>query len=129
MKIYHFTAAHLLPAIKRRGITMGTFPLHIGKRYKLINNLQWLTSDPDKENQSWATKELIDYDRTAIRITVDIPEYFLENLVSAREFVKNFTGENKALVEEWEGSESWFIYKGQIPPGWIVGVRDMNRRR
>jgi len=47
MTLYHFTAAHMLPKIKREGLTLGRIPWRKRGKTILIPGYQWLTSNPE----------------------------------------------------------------------------------
>ena len=101
---------------------MGSFPLFDENSTTFIPRCQWLTSESDKRKQSWATKQLIDYDRTAYRLTIQIPKSHHKKLVRAIDFVKDMSVERRRIIEDWAGSDQWYIYLGVISPKWIVGV-------
>ncbi|WP_455652049.1 hypothetical protein [Phascolarctobacterium sp.] len=76
-------------------------------------------------SQTWATSQGLNYSRTAYRLRVIIPGKHLRNLVTAREFVKALPAESRYFVEDWPGSEEWYIYKGEILPQWIKEIVKM----
>jgi hypothetical protein len=125
MILYHFCPAHLLDGIRKNGLTLGAFPLIDEKHTKLIKGLQWLTKEPDTSKQSWATRERVFYSRTAYRLTVDIPLNRTRKLMRATAFVEDFKPVYQKVVTEWEGHESWFIYRGDIPKKWIKKIERM----
>lgn len=125
MTLYHFCAAHMVRSIMQEGLTMGKFPVLSDKGWSFIEPCQWLSAEPDARKQSWATSYLINYDRTAYRLTVNIPRSYLKKLKKATDFVKTLSEESRGLVEGWDGSEKWYIFKGKIPSAWIVGCKKM----
>lgn len=121
MNLYHFCAAHNIKGIRKRGLTLGLFPIIGDEDIRFISACQWLTSEPDPQKQSWATSQHIPYSRTAYRLTINIPTICC-NLVKASTFVKHLDPKHRNIVEDWQGSEDWYIYIGSVPPEWIVGV-------
>ena len=126
MILYHFCAAHMLQSILRSGITLGHLVEPSGK---MTGDHQWLTSDKNPDNQSWATRGLIGYDRTAYRLTVNIPDSRHRKLHLARCYLSSHPIETiEFLLDGWSGSNDWYIYTGKIPPRWIVGYKKMRER-
>lgn len=125
MKLYHFTAAHLVSSIQRNGLTMGQLPIldKDGNLVSVISPCQWLTSDGDWDKQSWATKNLINYDRTAYRLLFSIPKAHRKQLFKAHDFLPNLPTPTQRLITDWEGSEHWYLFFGKIPRGWIREVQ------
>ena len=121
MILYHFCAAHMKDSILAEGLTKGMFPHFEGDDLEPIPKCQWLTKDPDPRRQSWATQNLINYSRTAYRLTVDIPRSHHKKLVRALDFIRDMPAEDQELVTGWAGGDQWYIYRGNIPPKWIVG--------
>lgn len=129
MKLYHFTPAHLAERVIRNGITLGRLPVRLTDgRIFLLSNCQWLTSDGNFDSQSWATQQIVKYDRTAVRFKVVIPKTSRKNLASASEFAevikKQLPGPAHRIITDWQGSENWFLYFGRIPAGWIREVSE-----
>lgn len=124
MILYHFCAAHMLPSIMKEGLTLGRWPI-IGYGLQTWPKCQWLTQNPDPKEQSWATKNLISYDRTAYRLTVRIPDNYQKKLVRARVQMMNVPPKDRSIITEWPGSDDWYVYLGNIPPQWIDGCRKM----
>lgn len=125
LTIYHFCAAHMKDNILAEGLTKGYFPYWEGNNLKPIPQCQWLTTDPDPRNQSWATQHLINYSRTAFRLTIVIPKSHHKKLVRALDFVRNMPVQDQQLVTGWAGGDKWYIYRGNIPAKWIVGCHQM----
>jgi hypothetical protein len=122
MILYHFCPAHLAARIRKQGLTLGHFPMLGDGHYSFIPDMQWLTNDPAPENQSWATRQLVTYDRTAYRLTINIPAKRTRKLCKASVFVKDLPDAQREIVDAWPGSEHWYIYKGRIPPKWITVI-------
>jgi len=122
MRLYHFTSVHLLGGIRKNGLTLGCLPIITETKTVLIRLCQWLTSDGDFNAQSWATSETISYDRTAVRLAIEIPVKYHDKLINAHDFVKLMPGASKRLITDWEGSENWYLFFGVIPPKWIKVV-------
>ena len=86
---------------------------------------QWLTAEKDPSKQSWNTHNLISYSRTEVRLTVSIPDSYRKKLIKATDLVKTLPQEGWYIITDYAGSEAWYIYKGRIPPSWIVGYELM----
>jgi hypothetical protein len=125
MKLYHFCPAHMLDSIKRKGLTLGKYPLMGDGHTTFIDGIQWLTTESDPRKQSWATRSLIRYSRTAYRLTVDIPMSRARKLIRATDFIKNLAPEQREPVEAWPGSDDWYIYRGEIRSQWIKKIERM----
>jgi hypothetical protein len=140
MRLYHFTALEYLKSILEQGLTRGDVPL--GPRR--FGNAVWLTQNPDPEAQvSWAgsgERVLTDEDRAAyeaifgvrppagsrfpdkraVMLEVEVPEDD-PNLVRWIRYAR-LRGASKCCLRQLRSSPDWFIYKGTIPPEWIVKV-------
>lgn len=127
MILYHFCPAHMVRSILQEGLTKGGYPIFDGDELSIMTGIQWLTTEKDPAKQSWATSNLISYSRTDYRLTVDIPKSYLKKLVKAKDFVKLLSEENREAVEGYEGSDDWYIFRGKIPPKWIVGCKKVRR--
>lgn len=125
MKLYHFCAAHMVASILKNGLTLGQCTIFYPMGEKLIPKCQWLTSESDPEKQSWATARLIQYSRTAYRLTIEIPYQAQRKLHRAADFIMQYPLEARGLVIGWEGSENWYIFKGIVPPEWIAACCQM----
>lgn len=125
MILYHFCATHSLRGILRDGLTMGRTPIIERNTMRFEQGQQWLTAEKNPQKQSWATRVLVPYSRIAVRLTVKVPDSHRKKLVKATEFVKELPPESRAFVTEYEGSGAWYIYRGRIPPAWIVGYKKM----
>jgi hypothetical protein len=116
MILYHFVPEFLLKAVKKEGLSLGVLPVKIRGSEFLIENIQWLTRNPDFTAQCWATFQCtLPYDRTAYRITVIIPKFHQKNkLISwgAESSPNNF-------LNKIPGWQDWYIFKGRIPPSWF----------
>jgi len=124
MKLYHFTPAHMLDGIMRDGLTLGAIPVMDLNGYikGVYDPCQWLTEDGDFNAQSWATQNIVKYDRTAYRLKIAIPKARRDKLRRAWDFMVHQPDPMPRLVTDWEGSINWFIFFGRVPPGWIREV-------
>ena len=125
MVLYHFCAKCFLPGILRDGLTKGGTPIIEDGMMRLQMGHQWLTAEKDHRKQSWNTHNLISYSRTAVRLTVSIPDSYRKKLVKAADLVKTLPPDGRYIINDYAGSEAWYIYKGRIPPKWIVGYELM----
>ena len=121
MVLYHFCAKRFLPGILRDGLTLGGTPIIEGGMMRFQMGHQWLTAEKDPRKQSWNTHNLVSYSRTAVRLTVSIPDSYRKKLVKATDLVKTLPQEGRYIITDYAGSEAWYIYNGRIPPKWIVG--------
>ena len=121
--LYHFCAARDVRSIMENGLTKGLTPVFEDGALRFEHGTQWLTAEKDPAKQSWHTHTLVSYSRTAYRLTVSIPHSHRKKLHKAAEFIRQFPEENAGLVNDWEGSASWYVFQGTIPPAWIVGVQ------
>lgn len=116
----------MVEAIKREGLRLGAYPIFSGDKAEFIPNIQWLTAEPDRTKQSWATSYLIHYDRTAYRLTIRIPGSHHKKLIKAIEYVSVLPERDRGIVLDWPGSEMWYVFQGHIPPQWIIGCKEMS---
>lgn len=126
MKLYHFTSPLHIEDVRREGITLGAVPMFDGN-LRLVPGHQWLTVDPRFDQQHWATRNVVKYDRAAHRITVKIPRsaggLLTPWAIFAEFLVKH--GAERQFIQELNsvgGSEHWYIYSGGIRPGWLREV-------
>lgn len=122
MKLYHFAPAHLLKGIQKQGLVLGSLPIITETKIDLVRPCQWLTSDGDFNSQSWATRGLVQYDRTAVRLKMVIPKTARGKLWNAHDLLPQIPEESRRLITDWDGSEHWYLFFGRIPPGWIREV-------
>lgn len=121
--LYHFCADFCLSSILKNGLTMGSTPIFENGSLRVEGGTQWLTKDGNPDRQSWNTQSTLPYSRTARRLTINISYSHRKKIVPAHDFMAQYPAENAGLVDGWAGSEHWFVYRGKIPPGWIVGHR------
>ena len=119
MKIYHFCSAKHVRPILKQGIRTGGVVLLGKDGYDLRVGWQWLTLDPVRENQSWATRNLVKYDRTAYRLTVELTD---DSVLYDRDGLEKEIPGSHVLFDGWPGSENWRVYRGKIPKSWIQTI-------
>ena len=122
--LYHFTAERFGRSISREGITKGCISVFsdTGHLIAIRKGWIWLTDD-GSWNQSWNnTRRLVKYDRTAVRFTVNIPTSSLHNLSRARTVIEREFPNSLPLLDDWEGSEHWWLYNGRIFKSWLGDV-------
>lgn len=132
MILYHFCSERDYNRIRREGISRGMIAImpkessdNTFKGIRFHANWQWLTADPDPAHQSWATKNLIPYSRTAYRLTLEIPWDEAETRLYDRGRLKTIMPEADYLFDGWPGSEDWRVYQGYIPARWIKQAERM----
>lgn len=118
MTIYHFCARRHVRRILREGLTRGALSIPMGRGFLMMQGWTWLTLCGNPNVQSWATQNAIDYDRTAYRLTIELPDEAIPNLYDRDRLEKEFPG-SALLFDGWAGSENWRAYKGRIPLEWI----------
>lgn len=118
MKFYHFTAAHLLSAIQREGLTRGVIPIiDGGKLHGFISPYQWLTTNGSFV-QDWQTHSHLPYKRNAVRLTVKIPKSSMVKVVPWL----GLDITSHEVLDSFGDPENWMVFDGKIPAGWIRGI-------
>ncbi|MCL4684698.1 hypothetical protein KJ059_08085 [Myxococcota bacterium] len=143
MKLYHFTALEYLRSILAEGITTGDVPL--GPRRH--GNAVWLTRAPEPNAQLWTndgSHVLSDDerrlhasifgapvprgsrvpDKRAVRLTVEVPEG--DKLLTQWLPYARLRGAKTKWFRALESSPDWYIYRGTIPPAWLVAVAPLS---
>lgn len=116
MKLYHFCPEHMLPGIKKGGLTKGNIPLITKGKVRLLPKIQWLTLNPSFD-QEWEKYSSLPYRRNDYRITLKIPK-LNENLGRWLSICQHpIFKETAEILNEYGDPENWFIYKGRIRPG------------
>lgn len=121
MRLYHFTSPLHVEGCCKEGIAKGSIPLVVKGKIGLAQNWQWLTSNPEF-HQEWANTEYstLPYDRTAFRLTVNIPKAHSCRLFKWTELCKSLS-----IIEgfnDYGDPENWWVFAGRIRPGWIREV-------
>ncbi len=124
MTLYHFTNGRYIQKIMHEGLTKGTVCLPGKGGFVMRKGYVWLTTDPLKEHQSWATRHLVKYDRTEYRLEIEIPDSEAGELMNAEKLDWVFPGA-RLLFIGWPWSEKWYVWRGFIPPGWIRDCKAM----
>jgi len=135
IKLYHFTAKHLLNGIMDHGIRFGKVP-SFGKTGSagkfeflgFIKGYQWLTTNSDFD-QSWAKQTHLKYTRTDYRLQILIKQREKNKLIKWTYFAKKnahrLAGATHELLNLPEGSdpENWYLFKGVIRPECIIEIK------
>ena len=124
MKLYHFTAKHLLDSILKEGLTKGAIPLITPSGLRLATPVQWLTTNKDFD-QVWNTKLIIKYDRNDVRLTVKIPNTELgRNLIKWTDFIviPEMQATAQSLNDKEGDFNNWYIYAGIVKKHWIRNI-------
>lgn len=119
--LYHFCAARHVKRIKYEGLRVGGVYVPGPKGFHLYSGYSWLTTDGDPKRQSWATRQMVKYSRTAYRLTVEIPDEYADRIMDRDALERHLPG-SKVLFIGWKGSECWRVYRGFIPPDWIKTI-------
>jgi hypothetical protein len=122
MKLYHFTAAHLLVGCLKDGLTLGRVPYISGESHplQLLEGFQWLTVNPSF-TQSWCDPQYssLSYPRNAARITAEVPKLYQKRVLKWLRFCK---GNRLAIsLNAYGDPENWRLYRGNVSPEWFVG--------
>ena len=118
MILYHFCADRHIKNILRKGLIEGGLTEITPRGFILHTGWEWLTTDPDPKHQSWATRNIVQYDRTAWRLTIEIPDSELYRIYDRQRLQTIYPFANP-LFEGWLGSENWRVYRGWIPKEYI----------
>ena len=131
MKLYHFTAKHLLSGIMDHGIRFGKIPVIRGAEGKFsfqgfIKDYRWLTTNPDFD-QPWANQEHLKYQRDDYRLQVLIKQRDKNKLIKWTEFAKKNAHRIPEATHEFfrlQGAdpENWYLFKGVIRPNAIIEI-------
>lgn len=116
VRLYHFTCLAFLPEIMRDGITQGEVPIGpvpCADRPQAAN----LTTNPNPNVlQSW---NVCTFDKTRIRLTVDIPESELTSFREVKERYKIKASWLK-LIAPYHVRQQWFYAFGGVRPDQIT---------
>lgn len=120
---YHFTSKSAAQRIRQTGLLLGMTP-YVGGTMK---HTQWLTTDDDPSQEGLRGIRKI-VDRTEARVTVQIPDSHMENVLSFEDFCASFRSKYQRLMLPYfnsfpELTKDWYVYIGTIPKQWIKGVR------
>ena len=125
MILYHFCAAKHIKSILRQGLTKGALAAPTPTGFRIYYGYTWLTVDPDPNKQSWATQNAIKYDRTAWRLTIEIPVTECGKLYSRFGITTLFPACD-GLFRGFAGSENWRVFHGRIPKEWIKEAKEVH---
>lgn len=127
MIIYHFCAKKHVNNILRKGLTIGGVMVPKKNGFELFPGYIWLTVDEDPKAQSWNTHRIIKYNRCAYRLTINIPLDEAQKHLMNRDQLEAELPGSGALFDGWRGSHNWRVYKGIIPPEWILRADEMRK--
>ena len=121
MKLYHFTSSLHVEGCIKQGINRGLIPICKGGRLGLIPGFQWLTLNPDFQ-QEWANTKYstLSYDRTEYRLTVVIPKTARDRLFKWLDICDSLPIDE--AMNAYGDPENWYIFEGRIKPSWIRKV-------
>jgi hypothetical protein len=121
LKLHHFTATELLPAIIADGLRYGDVPTSPSEGFNAV----WLTTSHKAHQQKW--KEGGSLNKTAIRLTVEIPDGD-PLLLKWSTFAANVVDKTYLQALHSTGghrSDDWYIYRGIIPWPWVTAAKNM----
>lgn len=123
---YHYTAKHLLPGIKKEGLTKGRTPRKTEEldKFFFVSGIQWITKDGNPYNQRWGdSKQRLGYDRNEVLIKINIPKNKIEK-VFPMEYICDELGEfmMPGFNDFPEETKDWYCYAGNIPKEWIERI-------
>ena len=121
MKLYHFTSPLHVDGCLKNGIIKGVIPIYKDGKYGLIPGFQWLTLNPDFQ-QEWANTKYstLSYDRTEYRLTVVIPKTARDRLFKWLDICDSLPIDE--AMNAYGDPENWYIFEGRIKPSWIRKV-------
>jgi hypothetical protein len=119
MKLWHFTAAHLLPSILREGLTRGMIPLSDDPP-RLLPGFQWLTRNPAWEQACLEGTGRLPYSRTEVRLTVVVPKADHAQLLPWLSVCRQVPLHE--VLNSLGDPENWMLFRGRVKPAWIRRV-------
>lgn len=130
MKLYHWTADHLIEGIKRDGLNHGRTPFFNDEinAIDFLNGHIWLTDDGNYENQKWAIPVSINYSRREWRIEINIPNHCQGNVWPMRKVCEMLGDSMLPGFNDYpEMTDHWFVHMGAIPRQYFKSIRCMGR--
>ncbi|HEX4144543.1 MAG TPA: hypothetical protein VHY91_13635 [Pirellulales bacterium] len=117
MTLHHFTCLLHLPEVYREGITRGEIPIDPRIPYASIPMAANLTTNPDRDTQRrvWAGGSRLAFDKTRLRLTVEMP---LHELLTYRQLRERFRIKSrfvKALAPVTERGHWFYAFAGVKP--------------
>ena len=120
--LYHFTSDNHIGSVLKEGITLGVIPrIATNGDILFATEYQWLTRNPTY-NQSWQIESRLSYDRSANRLTVNIPPGKSNKLIKWTDYCALYPNILQRTLNSYGDPENWFVYKGVIKPHWIKKV-------
>lgn len=122
MIYFHFTSAHLADKVRARGLTKGAIPWNLDQhgRPEMRPGFQWLTTNPDF-HQPWCMLGNLPFARNAVRLSIEIPRDHLDRVAKWLELCARYRPDCADEINRTGGdTENWRVYRGPIPPAWIV---------
>jgi len=120
MKLYHFTAQHLLNDCLRDGLALGCIPLSV-EPPKVIPGFQWLTKN-GRFDQSWCRHSTLPYRRNDFRIVVRIPKCQKRNLIHWLLYCEMKKIASAKDLNAFGDPENWYLFRGIVRPEWFKKV-------
>ncbi len=121
-ELYHFCSSRHFKKIKKQGLIRGVLPTGWLEDVRFIKDVQWLTTNKNF-NQSWSSSSSkLPYDRTEVRLTIQIPWGRRDTLHNWLIYCKKFPSPIQKDLNCLGDPENWRIFHGRIKPGWIKQV-------
>ena len=112
----------MFKSIEKEGLTEGKLLVDFEKK-KFKTGHQWLTKNQDF-TQSWNEHSSLPYDRTAVRLRIEIPDNPARYLFKWTKHGERMAGaEVYEMLSCYGDPENWYIFKGNIKPDWIKEIR------
>lgn len=122
--LYHYTAAHCVQKIQRRGLTKGALPWNLDSQGNptLRRGFQWLTTNPTW-SQPWCLLGSLPFPRNAYRITVLVPPEQQRRVFAWLELCRRCQPDSAEEINRTGGDvENWRVFHGPIPPQWFLAI-------
>ena len=120
MILYHFTSVHHINGCRAHGLRLGMVPLSLSPP-RFLGGYQWLTVSPQWV-QSWCEDRIaVRYDRSAFRITIDVPRSKRQRLLRWTKVCHKLTPMH-ADLNAFGDPENWRLFRGVVRPEWFVTV-------
>lgn len=121
MRLYHFTSPRHVRGCLQEGLRKGVI-LQSDNPPRFKSGWQWLTKNGGFI-QEWAEVDSLPYDRTAYRLTIELPKIAHHKAKKWIDVCHRLTSPEMCRVLNGRGRPGdWYVFKGLVRPRWIVDV-------